>query len=296
MEDLKRARAVMVSLLRGGAPEYGARLKQRMNQEYLRLGLEKFDQRACGYPKFADFLDANADLLVVEKSTGPGDLRVSLRPGASLDQADPLSTSATGPRTRRIRNDIWQAFTNPDPERRRFFHLPTTVVRHYLRDDQNSSARRLVEDSPDEHVEIPVISGEEHIDWMRSYLDALDLPEQERIPLTRMLDGTYSSKLNAAFTGALGDQSVGWRRRRTTHVLERVLGWAKAHHIPEHVLEVRADGKPSGGQVQGPVPNRRDRTGRERLQALIDLLPDSDVDEVVLPFVLSVLWTSSRRR
>jgi hypothetical protein len=300
VSDPKLAREIVRELLLARSPELGARLKQLLNAELLRRGLEPFEERAHGFRKFSDFLESSQDWELL-RADGPGDLRVALR------SSPPSSVSRTtsGTSQPRIRNDVWQAFTNPDPARRRFFNRRSADVVHFLVDDTESRFRQEVERAPSDFTEVVPVEGEEQLDWMRQFIAGLPVAPAYREALGRMAEGPYSSQLNAAFTASLGEHSPSWRRHRSGMVFSRIEKWAASNSVAvAQLYDVEASppaALPAGGLAAagpGGEPARHDDAGaasRARIVQLLDMLPVRDLDDVVLPLVLSLLWTSSRR-
>src|SRR5688572_8608563 len=111
------ARQVLVDVLTENGPQLGAKLKVRLTAVLgQRLGYPT-NQWHTLVPKLSHFLAANSDLVQVQRPEGPGDIRVSLRD-------DSRGATELKPESSRVwyRPDVWTAFVNPDPDRRRFFH------------------------------------------------------------------------------------------------------------------------------------------------------------------------------
>ena len=211
MSEVNEVKELVRQLLAAAdTPELGARLKQRLQAELERLGAPRFDERVFGYRKFSDFLKNFPDDFELIHAQGPGDLRVRLKSGHHMSW-DPLLKVAPqllgGVPVRelpRVRNDVWQAFTNPDPRRRRFVQRVNGQINHYLEDDTESRFRAEVALEPHRFVEVSPVSPTEQLEWMRDYVTALGLPDSQSKSLLRLAEGPYTSQLNTLFTTELG--------------------------------------------------------------------------------------------
>ena len=306
VSDINEIKELIRQLLANStAPELGARLKQRLQAELERRGDARFDERMYGYRKFSELLsDFPGDFEII-KSQGPGDLHVRLQP-AHQAQANPLPRAAphlSKPlpvrELPRVRNDVWQAFTNPDPRRRRFVHRANGQVHHYLEDDEDSRFNLDVASEPDRFMEINPVRPQEQLVWMREYVVALSLPDSQSMPLLRLAEGPYTSQLNSMFTSALAEHGLGWRRRRAGRVYEYIEMWANKHNVSLQILiegpskEVESE-SPSVEDL-GRLVSEKPRIARERVIQLLGMLSDQDVEELVLPIMLTTLWITTRR-
>lgn len=306
MSEINEIRELIRQLLASSpVPELGARLKQRLQAELERRGEARFDERTFGYRKFSDLLsDFPSDFEIV-KSQGPGDLHVRLR-HAHQGPANPLPRSVSHlsrplpvRELPRVRNDVWQAFTNPDPRRRRFVHRANGQVHHYLEDDGDSRFDVDVASDPDRFIEIIPVQPQEQLIWMREYVVALSLPDSQSMPLLRLVEGPYTSQLNTMFTSALAEHGLGWRRRRAGRVYEYIEIWAKKHNVSLQILiegpSKDVEGESDSVEDGARLGSERPRIARERVMQLLSMLPDQDVEELVLPVLLTTLWITTRR-
>lgn len=293
MEDSSLASQLILQLLSNQSPELGARLKQRLNALLLAKGLARFDEKFYGYKRFSDFLEnVLGDKVSIDRPNDVGDIHVALRQSHLIKTvSDRTVAPPVGEHTPVIRSDVWQAFANPDPRRKRFFHRRTREVRHYLEGDAGSAATEIERDAA-QFVEIHWISGDTQAGWMKSFLDAVKLSQSQRTALEAMIAGGYSSGINAAFTGALGEHSSSWRHCRTNHVTSIIRAWAEQHSVPFGDLCVRKDLKESG---QAQVHNLNGQlTPRQQAVKLLELLTDEDIARLVIPTLLSSILIKSR--
>ena len=134
MLDAAEISKLIVHLLSARSPEFGARLKQRLNALLRERNLEPFDERRYGYKKFQDFLEkGQTDIVQVIRHEDGGDIQVSLKEAAQAAVEAPVIQSVVSPSEwagRPIRSDVWQAFANPDPERRRYLDRQTLQIFH----------------------------------------------------------------------------------------------------------------------------------------------------------------------
>ena len=141
-------------ILAAQSPQFAARLKQRLTAALQAKEEPAFDERKFGFKGFRDFLERGSQgLFSVEPSAVGSDVMVSL---AGVKNHSIPATPTTDGGSHSIRNDVWQAFTNPDAARVRFWGRRTFQVRHYLRGEDSPHARE-VQDSPGNFIEINLV-------------------------------------------------------------------------------------------------------------------------------------------
>lgn len=290
MNEPDYIRPLLQQLLSGREPELGARLKQRLNALLSEKGLPRFDEKLFGYRKFHSFLQqTQADWLHVTKPEGAGDIHVAVKPAKPSPSSDGRTTGASG---QPIRSDVWQAFTNPDAERRRYYQPSTGLVIHYQQTEQ-SPRRAEIQANPGDYVEIRPIDGTLQQQWMREFLDSIPITGPERAPYEALLAEPYSSALNATFTRALGDHANAWREFRTSRVANAIWTWAMQAGVPAERIHAAAKEVRS---IEKSEP-AFDPVASPRVQAakLLDLIADDDIRQVVIPILLSTLMVKNRR-
>jgi hypothetical protein len=223
---LELARKLIHNLLSAG-PMKGATLKLRMLRDFEAEAGQSFNTAFRLYPKFSSFLAANNDLVEVSRpATGmPGDITVRLR--TAREMAEEPGRSASAPEYY-LSNDIWQAFTNPDPLRLRFFNRATHKVIHYIVGQPTLD----VAGDPS-WVKVQPASASDQSGWMREFISLEPLPDSRRETLRQIADLPYSTSTNATFVSALGQYASVWKRFRTGMVIELVKRWCEDAHIPE---------------------------------------------------------------
>lgn len=294
MNDPYLTKRLLVQLLRPDSPEFAARLKQRLDVAHVNSGLGRFDERHYGYRKFSEFLQQGfGDIIRIERPNGPGDVLVYLR--APANEA-PTPNFTTKPQASlllpKLRNDVWQAFSNPDPRRKRFLNRHTGVVRHYLEHEQ-CAAKEDVESQPEVFVEITPIDRSTQQTWMRQYLDTLDLPQDRKSALSTLLNEQYSSQLNATFTQALGPYGYGWRKYRTNQMLNCIQEWAKYNGVDFELLKPQQS-KETQSSLD-PFGSRELLDPRRQAQRLLELVEDEKIEELVIPNLLIAILVQARR-
>lgn len=293
MEDPTPITQLILNLLSSSSPELGARLKQRLNAALSSKGLGPFNERAYGVKRFSNFLEqALGERVFIDRPQGAGDIRVSLRRPQSFQE----SKWTEGPQEARgkvpvIRSDIWQAFTNPDPERKRFFHRETRVIRHYLQ-GESSSIKIEVDGEPEKFIEVEPIDRDVQIDWMRAFLDSVRMAPSDRAPLDALIGDHYSSGVNATFTRALGLHGNAWRLFRTHNVTSLIQKWAQQHGVPFEHLCVEKDPTPALSSLVHD--NELRLPARQQAAKLLELLTEEDISKLVLPILLSTIMVKSR--
>ncbi|WP_186216093.1 hypothetical protein [Burkholderia gladioli] len=287
-------------------PELGARLKQRLIAASTAAGQRPFNEKALGFRKFSDYLQrAHGDILSLQRPDGMGDVLVSLKsalPIARGVSAAQLPTPIRLPSQPVIRSEVWQAFTNPDAKRKRFFYIPSGQIIHY-RDGEPPP--QLGAASPDEVIEILPISKETQANWMREFLDQASVPTQEKSVLEPLINEDYSSTVNATFSRALGPRSDAWRKFRTARVIEIILRWADDHEIDHALVHVRPT-PVRAMMMPGEVDTAASATNqaasvdanplspREQVSKLLELLSDDDLTRLVIPTLLSTIMIKSQ--
>lgn len=297
MEDITEASQLILQLLCKNSPELGARLKQRLNSLLINKGRNPFDERNCGYKRFSDFLqDVLGNKVSIERPDGAGDILVSLRhPVPTQSLLGICSPDGVSPkeekRTPVIRSDMWEAFTNPDPKRKRFFQKETRAIRHFLQEG-SSPSKEEIERDPSQFIEITPISGQTQVEWMRVFLDLLRLPPSQRQPFDALISQPYTSGVNAAFTRALGENGYSWRQYRTNNILEIVKTWTKQHQISFDTICA-----PISSKNSHPTQNQSTQdqlTPSQQAIKLLELLTEEDIARLVIPTLLSTILVKSR--
>lgn len=286
------------------SPEPGARLKQRLQQAFVASGFGEFDEKSLGFSKFTEYLvRSHGDLVRVVRPEESGDVLVFLRGASDLSQLAQATFSSTSvDLPQRVRGDVWQAFVNPDPDRRRFFNKETGRVLHFLA-GQGAPEQAEMESSPEAYVEITPISGDVQIGWMRDFLASQAIPDDKKAPLEAIVGGSYSSSVNAIFIRSLGKHAMAWRNYRITRVTEKIDGWAQAVGLGRDLLyTARRESTASIAQaVSSSLGDKKESTfgagqlpPKQQVLKLLELLTDDDVSRLVIPTLLSTILIKSR--
>lgn len=298
MHDLHIVLQLLAKLL-SNSPEIGSRLKLRLSAECQAQGIGPFSYTALGYRSFKDFLENGTDGMVdIEFPDGPGDLKVSLRDNLR-ELYRPISLAGTGdngsPHSgNALKSAVWQAFCNPDINRRRFLHIASASVRHFT--VQDGTPPDIAEHGAD-FIEITPIGGDEQLAWMRSFISRTQLGTDTATLITSILSEPYSSRMNASFTQALGNRADAWRRERVAKIEAVIRSWADRHQYPVHKLYVMGS-KPGTGEAAHPpvFAEPTINTGvRQKTQQLLQMLSDDDIARLVLPSILDAILKTSQR-
>lgn len=299
---------ILAQLLSIHSPELGARLKQRLNAAFVANGFGYFDEKSLGYGKFTDYLyREHGDLVHLERKEGVGDILVSLRTESKRVSISASSNPLKSERAKVVRNDVWQAFANPDSERKRFLNRDTGRIVHFIASKQ-SPERAEVESFPDIFLEISPVPSERQLEWMSEFLSGMSLPFDEKAVLLELIQKPYSSAMNVTFTRALGANSRAWRTFRTQRVTAIIHQWVteKAVSLDKILvqptepnvtpLETRSTDavsdlpQPPHGS---PLPSEK-FSPREQVAKLLELLSDEDIIRLVIPTLLSTILIKSR--
>ena len=286
-------------ILAAQSPQFAARLKQRLTAALQARGEPAFEEKKFGFKGFRDFLERGTQgLFSIQPSAEGADVEVSLT-GAKSQSAQALPPVSGG--THSIRNEVWQAFTNPDSSRLRYLSRRNFLVRHFLRGEDSPHSREVLE-SPDDFVEIQPISAETQVAWMRQFVGAHEIPPTLRDAIDAIVDRPYSSGVNAAFTGALGALGAQWRQVRIKKVIDEIHAWAGAHGIPPERLSLRSTAETDTTSITSVVDravrpehaNDGIQDPRERAVRLLEMLSNEDISRVVLPILLSTLLVKGK--
>jgi len=333
-DQLSLVRSLVTDILRRDGPQPGTRLKTQLCFAYLAKTGQTFHERLLGFPKFSRLLEAQVDILVVERpAAGPGDVIVRLRetPTAmtrssvvgqgTLDDTQRGSTwpsrmsavgtnspqrSTTAPRhTWLISKPLWSAFINPDPNRDRFLHKPTNEVLTFSRlstKPVDAMLRQRLEMMRSDCVAIDYIKFEVQIGWMEEFVRSHFTDERRDSALVEV------RRLNqwTAQTGFLNlvgfERAEEWRQYRFEKVIARIREWLSTNGLPESVMMAatappgmgnqHAQGAARGFKANDAVASESPHTHassanrpgmRDMLHALIDTLPDDQLDRVLVP-------------
>ncbi len=301
------ARNLLVDILSKQGAQVGARLKQLLSTDYEAQTGSRFYEAALGFRKFSDFLAANADILEVAPAEGRTDVSVTLRESAARIGA-PAPLLPSGRKVvglpPRVPSALWQAFTNPDTTRRRFFHRTTHRVLHFAAGQTNEANLRAELNDPG-FVEIEFIAGARQLDWMAEFLESTPVPPAQKAVLEQFAKESYTSASNQVFAQALGGFGQAWRRFRYERVNEVIRAWAEKNGISPHDLytperEVRLATEEKTLEATAPAPGvlpPKDYAELRRvLHAAVDALEGSELDRVLIPAsAIPRLLTASRR-
>lgn len=293
------------AILTSESPQYAARLKQKLNAALLEKGESSFDERKYGFKGFRDFLlNGTQNLIVKHEFNGSGDMAFSLVGTSNANLTPPAS--AVGNR-HTLRNDVWNAFTNPDKNRVRFYNLENSTIRHFI-SGQGSQYEVEVEKTPSIYIEIPPIDSDIQISWMRDFLEKEkdNLSSKYEI-LNNMLKAPYSSGVNAAFTGVLGALSEKWVADRLEKVHDQIKIWAHANNIDLQKLE--SPPAPPSQPAPPPIVNKPATDNHDQVEIahcelasprdqavhLLKVISNDDIRDVVLPILVSTLLIRNKK-
>lgn len=283
-------------ILAAQSPQFAARLKQRLTAALNAKGEPPFDEKKFGFKGFRDFLlRGTQDIFSVTQRDGGDDIVVSL---LGANSASSTSSQPSLGTSHSLRSEIWQAFTNPDVKRVRYLSRRTYAVRHFLRGEDNTHAKEVL-DSPADFVEITPINADVQVTWMKEFIEKHQIKSPLRDALEGIAAHPYSSGVNAAFTGALGSLEDDWRQERVKNIIDTIHRWANANDVSTDKLTRRSGfdseaipvpasksiGKQSRAvDVTNGVQNSRDQAVR-----LLDMLSNEDISRIVIPILLSTM-------
>lgn len=296
MDELQLIIQHTAELLSNSSGELSARLKQRLNLLLKSQGHNVLDEAKFGCRKFTDFLQGPlGDHVKLDWPVGAGDVRVTLRHDVFPARHKPASREgrSTLDRSTALRSDVWQAFTNPDNNRKRFYNRVTHRVIHFI-EGVDHDYHRLVDNKPDDFIEIVQIPVEVHKAWMGEFLDLAGFSDNERAPLQALLDSTYSSDVNAAFTRALGNREQQWRQMRTLKISEKVQAWAVEHNISPDKLSNKPVPASASASDHPAATAGSILTPRQQAIRLLELMSDEDILTSAIPVLLNSVLSKSK--
>lgn len=291
---------ILPSLLTDHSPELGARLKQRIQAVFAARGLPAFDPQKEGCRKFAVYLERfHGDIVQVVRVPDESDVRIYKQM-----HSHSLNTQHTPHPVNQntiVRNNVWQAFLNPDSSRKRFFNKKTKEIIHFI-PSVDVTEEAEVSGNPEAFIEIIPISGTEQLGWMRAFLADAPLGDTEKEVISSQIQDKYSSALNATFTKSLGIHGSLWRNHRLPRVMQYMRSWAQTNEIPFSDLCI--SGVSHSLQEKEPVssfPGGEQFTPTEALpprqlaHKLLDLMAENDIAQMVLPTMMNTLLFKSRQ-
>lgn len=299
---LKLLREIVLSLLAYG-PLKGALLKPLVVRQFERVAGEPYAVAFRAYPKFVDALRTVGDELVIDAPPGT-DMTVRLN-NPVLSESVAAATARQPELPARLQAGIWVAFTNPDPQRRRFFYKSTGRLVHFVVDAPPAwlNVSELLSD-PDA-IEIKPTTAAEQQAWARRFVQE-ELPAQYRPFVEPLVANAYASATNNEFKNALGPHLGAWQHFRTLRMIEKATEWAARHGISFNELldghhamppPITAPAStlalvpaPTTAPSQAPalvvaaIPSASiAATTRQRLHQLIDAMTESELAQVMVP-------------
>ncbi|MEQ9725389.1 hypothetical protein ABRP29_07090 [Pseudomonas sp. WHRI 8822A] len=296
MDELQVITRIIIELISNSSGELSARLKQRLNATLISQGRPALDEKRFGFRKFADFLKGPlGEYVKLEWPQGSGDVRVTLKHDVAPAPQRPVSRErrAKVDRPTALRSDVWQAFTNPDTSRKRFYNLITNRVIHYV-EGANDDYQQLVESQPADFIEIVQIPEEAHRAWMREFLNLATVASDDLVTLQALVGSAYSSDLNAAFTKTLGDRGLQWRQMRTLKISERIQAWAVEHNIDPDNLSIQPTATKGPVLDRPAAPSGSIMSPRQQAVRLLELMSDEEILNSAIPVLLNSVLSKSK--
>ena len=195
-----------VQARRSGKPEWWVMAIPVLKNRLLQITGQKFKEADFGASSFREFLQQNADVLLIDDSFMPG--AVTLKSASSLPAA---SSSATQHRDR-IRPDLWRAV------------LDYSSGNSYVWDTLSSTA--VIGTETNDAPSLPTLSAEAFKEWKSEFLATL--PPQEADG-DRVKEWQEQSLPTVVLPSAV---RFSWNRFVKHKVQRTLTEWFEGHRIP----------------------------------------------------------------
>ncbi|MNG11826.1 hypothetical protein D3C84_953940 [compost metagenome] len=114
------------------------------------------------------------------------------------------------------------------------------------------------------------------------------------MPLQALVNSTYSSDVNAAFTKALGDRELQWRQMRTLKISERIQAWAVEHNINPDNLSIQPAATSAPVVERPATPSGSILSPRQQAIRLLELMSDEEIQKSAIPVLLNSVLSKSK--
>lgn len=278
-----------------GRRSYGASIKPELMR---RLGGE-FSEWDLHYQSFAEFLHAAADARAVDVYKAPKGPDWEAVPRGRTPLAAAWVEADRRP-PGRVRPDLWTCFVDwreqmlriYDREADRAYVLPRLPPGH--EPAEQASLRRRYHVDRERFVEIPNVSFETHVRWMREFAEQLPQDSAREV----LLFALGRDRPAREFTDALAakpELRQRWQAERLRRVLESIRAWVSEHRITLDILEQRDPASPARERsepamsaapaAQGTAPGLQAASGdvRQALHRAIDRMPESQLLRIAIP-------------
>jgi len=288
VESASNWKPLLQQMLRGQPPEPAARLLQRLMKSPEAKALGGFDYKRMGFLRFKNFLDACADV-VDQHISAHGDMLVTARGSALAHRS-----SALRPAPSSIRDEVWTAFSNPDPNRIRFINRSTgQVVHHLLGSGDNVES---LCPGPD-WVQIEPVSAEVQAAWMHEFAAQTEGVNPEDHPVLHQPYRTYAT---AVFAKELGATGKLWNKFRTAKMTEAIRAWSANAGIELTALSPAASAPSARLEKSASEPNKSEPAAtpttlspRARALKLMEALTDEEISSTLVPLMASIIMVKA---
>lgn len=212
--------------------------------------------------------------------------------GLTSHEIGPIAEVRDGAEVIAYRGDIWQAFTNLNPLRKRYFDKDANQVIHFI-DGTDINIQSLVDADPVRFAAVSPIDRAVQQGWMREFLERLELPEPELAILKHLAVDSYTSKANVMFGRALGERQGEWKAFRAERVDSIIQAWGKANDVPQARL-ILQKAAPAPAKRYALTASPSALSSRGQAQKLLELMSDYEIATVAIPVLLSFVLTKSR--
>jgi Uncharacterised protein family (UPF0158) len=268
-----------------GRPAYGATLKHELK----RRTFDQFDESALGFFRFGDFLrDAEARKLITLSRSPGGD--VEAQPLVNLAQ-ERRSADTVAPERAVIRQDIWTCFIDwKDGMVRLYDKVLDQAILFPAQETPLDSPivveqRRAWAAEANRFVQIPNISRDEQLAWLRDFTGHVQNPVAKRL-MEDALSTAHPHGDFARIVKAIPQLNSQWHHARVSQVSRVITDWMERNGLKFAILVPSV--RPS--TPDAIVRNLAAASGEPRLSRLrrvlhkaIDLMSEAELASLQIP-------------
>nr|AIU94562.1 hypothetical protein [Stenotrophomonas maltophilia] len=220
-----------------------------------------------------------------------------VRPGGDMEvlslaaaAAQPVAVRGEHRAMSAAREDVWIAFSNPDPQRLRYFNRKTGAVKHFQQTDLGAAVGLT---PVADWVKIEPVPGTQQTAWMQEFLAQASTLVAADYP---MIAQPYRTAVNVEFTKALGAAGKQWTQFRTGKMFEVMSQWAQRAGVDVSMLLPSFETRHAHPPVStASLTDAAALSPKQRALKLIESLTDQEIADTLIPLMASIIMVSARR-